>query len=226
MKELPVRLVARLAFLLLLFPFAIRAQATQQAGTLSIAGQTDQAPLVRMRGKSYVDVESLARITHASVRYQGNQIVLTLPQASANTNPQTAATVKTPQLSGGFLGAEVEALTAIREWRVSLVNAVQNNYPVTADWTGRLRRSTEKTVQLAVAAASTDSDQKALELLRNEFANMQQMNDQFVAIHASVNYISPDSFNNNAADQKILACERGLMAMASTKQFQDEPSCH
>ena len=225
MRELPVGSLAKLAFLLLL-PVAVQAQVRQQPGTLSIAGQTDQAPLVRMRGKSYVDIESLARITHATVRYQGNQIVLTLPQASANTNPQTAGTVKTPQLSADFLAAEIEALTAIREWRVSLVNAVQNNYPVTADWTGRLRRSTEKTVQLAVAAASTDPDQKALELLWNEFANMQQMNDQFVATHASVNYISPDSFNNNAADQKILACERALMAMASTKQFQDEPSCH
>jgi hypothetical protein len=226
MRDLPVCPVAKLVVLLLL-PLAARAQATQQTGTLSIAGQSDQAPLVRMRGKSYVDIESLARITHATVRYQGNQIIMTLPQpSSANTSTPTAATVLTPQLSGGFLGEEIETLTAIREWRVSLVNAVQNNYPVTADWTGRLRRSTDTRMQLAVAAASTDADQKALDLLRNEFANMQQMSDQFVATHEKVNYISPDSFDNNAADQKILACERALVAMASTKQFQDELSCH
>jgi hypothetical protein len=226
MKDLPVYSVAKVAFLLLL-PMAVGAQATQQTGTLSIAGQPDQAPLVRLRGKSYVDIESLARITHGSVRYQGSQIILTLPQqAATRTGTPTAATVTTPQLSAGFLGAEIEALTAIREWRVSLVNAVQNNYPVTADWTGRLRRSTEAKMQLALAAASTDPDQKALGLLRNEFANMQQMSDQFVATHEKVNYISPDSFDNNAADQKILTCERALVSMASTKQFQDEISCH
>lgn len=224
MKDLALRSLVRPA-LLLVFPIAAMAQAKQQTTTLSIAGQPDQAAVLRMRGKSYVDIESLARITHGSVRYQGSQIILTLPQAVA-ASTQTAATVKTPQLSGSFLAAEIEALTAIREWRVSLVNAVQNNYPVTPDWTGRLRRSTEAKMQLAVAAATTDSDQKALDLLRNLFANMQQMNDQFVATHAQVNYISPDSFDNNAADQKILACERSLVSMASTKEFQDEPSCH
>jgi len=174
-----------------------------------------------------VDIESLARITHGSIRYQGSQVILTLPQtAAANVSTQTAATVKTPQLSGGFLGAEIEALTAIREWRVSLVNAVQSNYPVTADWTGRMRRSTETKMQLAVAATSTDADQKALDLLKNEFANMQQMNDQFVSTHEKVNYISPDSFDNNATDQKIMSCQHALVAMASTKQFEDVPSCH
>lgn len=226
MKDLALRSLARPA-LLMMFPIVAMAQATPQATTLRIAGQPDQAAVVRMKGKSYVDIESLARITHGSVRYQGSQIILTLPQpASANASTQSGATAKTPQLSASFLAAEIEALTAIREWRVSLVNAVQNNYPVTPDWTGRLRRSTDAKMQLAVAAASTDSDQKALDLLRSLFASLQQMNDQFVAIHAQVNYISPDSFDNNAADQRILTCERALMSMASTKEFQDEPSCH
>lgn len=226
MNDLPLRFLAKLACLVV-FPIAAMAQTTQQAATLIIAGQPDQAALVRVRGKSYVDIESLARITHGSVRYQGNQVILTLPQTgAANTSTQTTEANKPPQLSGSFLAAEIEALTAIREWRVSLVNAVQNNYPVTADWTGRLRRSTENKMQLAVAATSTDSDQKALDLLKNEFANMQQLNDQFVATHEKVNYISPDSFENNAADQKIMSCQRALVAMASTKQFEDVPSCH
>ena len=97
---------------------------------------------------------------------------------------------------------------------MSLVNAIQNNYPVTDSWVGRLRRSAEAKLQLAIAAATTEPDQKALELLRNEFANMQQMSDQFLAMHAKANYISPDSFDNNALDQKILGCERALAGMA------------
>src|ERR1035437_374758 len=206
-------------------PFAVCAQTAQHAGTLIIAGQPEQAALVRMNGKSYVDIESLARIMRGSVRFQGTQTILTLPGA-ANANAPAAAASKPPQLSGAFLGAEIEALTQIREWRAALVNAVQNNYAVTDSWVGRLHRSADSKLQLAVAAATTEPDHQALALLQNEFTNMQQMSDQFLQMQAKVNYVSPDSFDSNARDQKILSCQRALIAMAATKQFQDEVTCH
>jgi hypothetical protein len=223
--------LARLAIVLML-PLAANAQATQQTraqapqpgGTLVIAGQPDQAVLVRMNGKAYVDIESLARITHGSVKYQGSQTILTLPgSASATMQP---APSRPPQLSEGFLGADIEALTQIREWRVALVNAIQNNYPVTDSWVGRLRRSADSKLQLAVAAATTDPDQKALDLLRNEFTNMLAMSDGFVAMQTKDNYIAPGTFDNNSQDKKILDCEHALVSMAATKQFQDDISCH
>jgi hypothetical protein len=150
---------------------------------------------------------------------------LTLPGAGSDGAAGSAAATKLPELSGGFLSAEIEALTEIREWRAALVYAIQNNYPVTDNWVANLRRSADAKLQLAVAAATTAMDQKALDLLRNEFTNMQQMSDGFVAMHTKVNYIAPDSFDNNALDQKILSCERALASMAATKQFQDEVSC-
>jgi hypothetical protein len=195
--------------------------APSRSATLSIAGQPEQAPLIHVNGRSYVDIESLARLTHADVRYVGSQIVLTLPGES-----QTPAGPRTPQLSSAFLAAEIEALTAIREWRVTLVYAVQNNTPLSENWLGPLRRFAEAKLQLAAAAASTAPDQSTLELLRNEFANMQQESNTFLDMRARVNYISPDSFDNNAQDQKILTCERALAQVAASKQFQDDPSCH
>ena len=42
----------------------------------------------------------------------------------------------------------------------------------------------------------------------------------------NMNYISPDSFDNNPLDQKILTCSRALAAMAASGQVQDEISCH
>jgi hypothetical protein len=227
MNELSLRVVkmaVKMAVLLAL-PMAAVAQASQQAGTLSIAGQTEQAPLVRINGKSYVDVESLARITHGSVRFQGSQTILALPGQSVTAGSSTQA-AKTPQLSGAFLSAEIEALTQIREWHAALVNAIQNNYPVSDSWVGRLRRTATAKLDLAIAAASTEPDQKTVELLRNEFTSMQQMSDQFVATHAQVSYIPPDSFDNNAQDAKILDCEHALISMAATKQFEDVASCH
>ena len=223
-----------LAAMLLALPFAAhaqatqqtRTQATQQGGTLVIAGQPDQAALVRMNGKSYVDIESLARITHGSVKYQGSQTILTLPGPAIATAPLPVPTSRPPELSEGFLGADIEALTQIREWRVALVNAIQNNYPVTDSWVGRLRRSADSKLELAVAAATTDPDQKALDLLRNEFTNMQSMSDGFVAMQTKDNYIAPGTFDNNSQDKKILDCEHALVSMAATKQFQDDISCH
>jgi hypothetical protein len=201
------------------------AQTAQQPGTLVISGQPDQVPLIRVNGKSYVDIESLARIVHGSVRFQGSQTILTLPGAANTSAPSTPA-VKTPQLSGAYLGAEIEALTQIREWRAALVNAIQNNYPVTDSWVSRLRRTADSKLQLAVAAASTDPDQQAVALLHSEFTAMQQESDQFLAMQVKASYIAPDSFDNNTLDQKILSCQQALVSMAATKQFQDAFSCH
>jgi hypothetical protein len=223
MEAILIRSAARLTVLLAVC-VAGRAQSPQSAGNLIIAGQQDQAALLRINGKSYVDIESLARITHGSVRFQGNQVILTLPGAGASTAP--APPSKPPGLSGGFLSAEIEAITQIREWRAALANAVQNNYPVTGSWVDPLRRSAEAKLQLAIAAVSTEPDQRAVELLRNEFTNMQQLSEQFLTTHAKVDYTSPDSFENNPLDQKVLSCERALASMAASKEFQDESSCH
>jgi hypothetical protein len=220
--------LAALAVLLALSIAAQAQTAPPQSTTLTItiAGQPGEAPVFQTNGKSYVDVESLARITHGSLRFQGSQIILTLPgvaSASASSTPQPQ---KTPQLSQAFSSAEIEALTQIREWRAALVNAIENNYPVTDSWVARLRRSVEAKVQLAIAAANTDPDRQTALLLQNELTNMQQSSDQFVAMHTKANYIPPDSFEHNSLDDKILACSRALAAMAATKQYVDDISCH
>jgi hypothetical protein len=225
MNDRSVGSLARLAVLLAL-PVAALAQTQQQTGTFAITGLPDRAILVQINGKSYVEVESLARITHGSIRFQGSQTILTLPGLASATSQPAAPTNKPAQLSDGFLRAEIETLTVIREWRVDLAHAVQTNKPVTEDWIGILRRSADSKLTLTAAAATTDFDRSAMELLRNEFANMQQLSEQFLALHAKSSYTAPDSFDSNPLDQKIMTCARGLASMAAAKQFQDEPSCH
>ena len=207
---------------LTLLPIAAAPQSTQKTEDLTLAGSSERVPVVQSNGKYYVDMESLARLTHGSISFQGSHIILTPAQASAQ--PAQAPPEK-PGLSEGFLRAEIEALTAIREWRISMVNAIQNNAPIADGWVGGLRRSAESKLQLAFAATATEPDRSAAELLRNEDTNMQQMSDQFLALHAKDSYIPPDSFDNNQMDQKVLACARALASMAATKQFQDDPSC-
>lgn len=206
---------------------AAGAQQARSGGTLTIAGHTEQAPLIRINGKSYVDVESLARITHGTLQFDGSRTILTLPaDGTGNAASATADATKPPRLTAGFLSAEVQAVAQVREWHVALVNAVNSSNAITTAWVGPMQRQADAKLQLAVAAATSDPDQKAAELLRNEFANMQQLSDQLVAMHDNASAISPDFFNNNTLDAKILGCEHALTAMASTKQYQDDVQCH
>jgi hypothetical protein len=201
------------------------AQSPRTSGTLVIAGQPDQAPLVRINGKSYVDLESLARLTHSTLQFDGSRTILTLN--GAGSLPAAAGTgTPAPGLTQNFLSAEIAALAQVREWHVALVNAVNSNTPVTDAFAGPIKRQAEAKLQLALAAATSGPDQKAAELLRNQFANMEQMSDQLVQTSAQATHISPDIFTNNALDAKILACQNTLSQSAASRQFQDDAQCH
>ncbi len=110
------------------------------------------------------------------------------------------------------------------------MNAVQTNNPVTEDWVANFRRTAETKLELtsaaAVSASGTESDRKALDLLRNEFNNMRQLSDSFVDMHKDLTFTPTDAFDNNPLDQKVLGCARSLAAMAASNQFQDDSSCH
>ena len=82
--------------LILLFSFSAIAQ---QNLTLIVAGQPGQAPIVQINGKSYVDIDALARLTNSSVSFKGNKVILT-PVGSA---PSTLAAKPEPSASAGQL---------------------------------------------------------------------------------------------------------------------------
>ena len=205
-------------------PIAGVAQTAAAGKTLAVAGHAGQVAVVQMNGKTYVDLESLARLTGGSLSFQGNQTTLTLP--SGSVHPAPASPAAKPGFSVEFLKAGIEAMSEIREWRIAIVNAVQTNSPVTDDWVSGYRRAADSRLALAEAAVGTESDRQAMGMLRTAFNNMQQMSDQFLAMKKNMNYISPDSFDNNPLDQKILTCSRALAAMAASNQVQDEISCH
>ena len=59
----------------------------QQNLTLIVTGQPGQIPIVQMNGKSYVDVDALARLTKSSLSSKGNQVILTPPGSAPSTPP-------------------------------------------------------------------------------------------------------------------------------------------
>ena len=135
----------------------------------------------KINGRSYVDIETLARLMNGSLSFKGNEIMLTLP-AFAASMPTAAPPASQPvnsEFSKDFLKAGIEAMSVVREWRSALGNAVQNGYPVTDDLVAGYRAQAAKNLRLVSVAVSTDSDRNAFELLSNELDNMQKLNDKF-----------------------------------------------
>ena len=200
----------------------------QETSALLIEGQQGQARVIQVQGKTYVEVEGLARITAGSLRFAGSQIILTLP-GGANAAPQTEQSASAPEravgLSRPFLTAGIESMKEILEWHAALKTGIERGYPLSDVWFGHFRRQVQSNLKQAEAAASTDMDHRALPLLTNEFNTMDALTDRYLKIAASRDYLAPDSLNSDPLDQKLLTCWQSLTSTASSNQFADDGSC-
>jgi hypothetical protein len=211
---------------ILIVPALALSQGAQQSRTLTVNGQPGQVAVVQMNGHSYVDLEALARVANGSLSFSGDQITLTLPSASstAAADPSASPTADAG-LSKGFLKAGIEAMSMVREWHSALANAIQNGFPIAADWLAGYRNQAATTLRQASVATSTDSDQNAYQLLSNEFNNMKALSNQYVAARQSLDYIAPNALATDPLNQKIVNCGHSLAAMAANGQFVDDGSC-
>jgi hypothetical protein len=218
--------------MILVVPLLALCQAAQQNRILVVNGQLGQVTVVQMNGRSYVDLETLARVANGSLSFSGNQITLTLPSsanappaAPASTSATSAPAPANPGFSKAFLKAGIEAMSLVREWHSALANAIQNGFPLAESWLSGYRIQAQAGLRLASVAASTDSDQSAAQLLTNEFENMKTLSSNYVAARQSLDYIAPDALANDALNQKIVNCGHSLAAMAASGQFVDDGSC-
>jgi hypothetical protein len=211
--------------LLLVIPGLGVSQTVPSKATLTVQGYAGQVPVIQVNGKSYVEIESLARLTSSTLSIHADQITFTLAAAAVNTTPAPADQPK-PAFSRDFLVAEIEEMTVVREWRIAIVNAVQNSYTIAEDSVAGYGMNADSKLALASAAAVTVSDRNVLPLLGSEFKNMQAMSERYLAMRKSLTYISPDSLDGDPLDQQILSCARGLAALAAIGLFEDVPVCH
>ena len=226
MLQRGLRLVTLLFFCSL--PIFVMVHAAPQNRTLVLTGHPGELPVLETGGRSYVDIEALTRLANGTLNFRGNQIVLTLPTGGASAPPTNSETDH-PGVSGfskDFLKAGLEEMAVIREWRSGLINAIRQGHPVTEDWVGTFRAQAQQNLRLVSLAASTDTDRNALQLLNNEFNNMKKLSNRFVEANKSRTYISPNAWESDPLDQKILNCAHSLAAMASNNQFVDDGSCH
>src|SRR5271163_1710105 len=168
----------------------------QETSALLIEGPQGQARVIQVQGKNYVEVEALSRITGGSLRFAGNQIILTLP-GGANVTSQTDQSAPAAGLSRPFLSAGIETMREILEWHAALKNGIERGYPLSDVWFGHFRRQIQSSLKQTEAAASTDVDQRALPLLTNEFNTMDALTDKYLKIAASRDYLAPNALNSD-----------------------------
>jgi hypothetical protein len=207
------------------------AQTQAQREALSIQGYEGQAAVIRYHGHVFVDAQDLAQITDGSLRFERRQIVLTIGDVS---DPAKDDDVAKAGFSRPFIKAAIEAMASIREWGGMLMVTVQDGYPVGNTMAGNtitaFQGRADDTVALASAAASTDSDRRGVELLRNEFNNVQAWSEKFVEARRSLSAanitMSENALSDDTDAQKIIHCGQFLAQMFAGGKFQDDAVCH
>ena len=200
--------------------------------TLSVQGCQGQATVIRNHGRVFVDVQDLARITKGFLSFEEDRIILTLAPSDASEPAHDSATKS--GFSPAFMRAAIEAMASIREWGGMMQVIVQNGYPVGKAMAGNTIRAYQgraaDSVALASAAASADDDHRGVELLRNEFNNLQAWAESFVDARNSLSAVNLTTSEHPLKDdyeaQKIISCGQFLGQMFAGGTFEDDASCH
>ena len=220
---------ALLLTVLLTIVIAAPAQSQRRPEALAVEGYPGEASVIQFHGRAYVDVQDLARITNGSLRFEKDRMILALEAA-----PHVGENANKRGFSPPFMSAAIEAMASMREWGGMLLITVQNGYPVTNTMAGNtitaFQGRAADAVGLAAAAASTESDYRGLELLRNEFNNAQAWSDRFVQARSTLSAanmtVTENAFKEDQDAQKILRCGQFLAQMFASGSFQDDASCH
>jgi len=212
------------------------AQTGEQRRTVVVNGQSGQLIVYEINGRSFVDLESLARIADGTLSFQENQIVLTIPSQAPSSSQSSGAMASnadsqsTETMSPGFMKAAIQTLAATKQWTDTLAYAAQNGVPGNGSRLVAFHDRAMEALGIAKVDASSSADQSALQLLTNQVGFVQTWNDTLIAQRRSMDTgqysMTPNAMANDPAYQKIVACTKFLGGMISSGQFQDDGSCH
>ena len=87
LEENPMKMIIALIATLLIAPLVLpacaNAQAPQNGSIFTITGHAGETQLLQLNGKSYVEIETLARLTQGTLSFKANRTVLTPPPSNA-----------------------------------------------------------------------------------------------------------------------------------------------
>jgi hypothetical protein len=208
----------------------IAQDSVQKTGkALVVNGRTVVPELMQINGHSYVDIETLARITNGEVRVEPNRIVLTIPVSSPLPATTAAAPPTPPGLSKEFASASVSVLADMTEWRGAIGMMISYGLVVSDSWTHDYHDRVEADLAQAAVAATTESDHEALPLLQSEFDKLTAWANDVLAARQRLNgakTVDPDALKNDPSLASITACGRFLNRMIVSGSFSDDSSCH
>jgi hypothetical protein len=115
---------------LLLFASTALAQSEHIQRTIVVNGHSGEATIYRIDGKSFIDLETLIKISNGTIAFQGNQITLVLPGPKDAQNVQAVEPKgNSSGMSTEFMKSGVEFVSAIKAWTNALTYAVQKGVP-------------------------------------------------------------------------------------------------
>ncbi|MGB6482637.1 MAG: hypothetical protein WBE86_04035 [Candidatus Acidiferrales bacterium] len=186
--------------------------------------------VLQVNGHSYVDIETLAKLTNGSISFEANQIVLTippshpsLPASSGVTSPQS-----TEELSKGFASAAIGALAEMREWKGAVGTMVTFGLAVSGAWAQTYYDRAEASLAQASVAASTNADRNALRLLNNQYNTLSKWAGDVAAARQALNgamTTDPNAMQNDPVLIKFSKCDAFLSSMLISRVFADNSSC-
>lgn len=192
--------------------------------SLIVNGNTVDAGVVQVQGRSYVDIEGLAKGIGGAVTFDGNQISLTIPTSSPSPAPETAE-----GMSKDFQKLAVFTLAEMREWRGAIGSVVSSGLPVAGTWSQDYHNRIDEDLMQAALAASADQDRQALQLLQHEFELLNDWANTVLGEREALNAartIDPNSLQNDQSLAKITKCGRFLSSMIVSGAFSDDSSCN
>lgn len=173
-----------------------------------------------VKGKVYVDVDTVVHLLGASQQRTGNRVIVRLPKRGAD-DPDNEA-----KLSRPFIVAGIELMSTIREWRHLIITATAGSIPFLEERAGPYGRNADNKLALASGAAVTEADRSVLNLLTAETELMRKFSDKYVGLRKASLGVIPETVENDPLGLQILDCARGLSALAGSQRYEDVLACH
>jgi len=217
--------------------FSLSTMAQHQSRVLVVDGRPGQAIVAEIDGRPYVEIAGLAEITHGSLSFKANRIVLSLPPSNMPPPPAEPPAAEPADsqahgsgLSRDFMRAGIEEIATMREWASTLTYAIENGYHITDEWAANYREQAAHDLRLASAAASTEADGNALQLLTHEFETVRDWSNKLVQERKSMDTakyaLSENALRDDPISRKVVTCGHFLATMFGSGSFEDNPSCH
>jgi hypothetical protein len=207
--------------------------------SLVVEGKTVDGAVIQVDGRSYVDLEALAAAVGGSVTIEPSRVTLNmvLPAATAASTQTAAAPAPVESapaalpdaMSRDFMRTSIAMLSEMREWRGAVGVVVSTGIPVTGTWPQDYRDRVEASLAQASVAATNGADRDALELLQNEYGNLQSWADAVIGARQSLNAaqsVDPNALANDKMLQKLTACSQFLSSMLVSGTYTDNSNCH